>query len=177
MPKHRYSNYYAHPKKTGAPRKPRAPPKKKLDYEDDAEIVGLLPDDARLDLPTRVAMPPKARKPRAQPKKLDDAEIIGTLPDDARLTRTSPMKFKNGTNVFKFDFEAPLAFPRRPLGMSLEEMFKAIVDGDEPAQTTTTTRKRQRDAEEDSDTTGHDADDEKDSARKATGTKRRKLRV
>ncbi|KZV84627.1 hypothetical protein EXIGLDRAFT_726986 [Exidia glandulosa HHB12029] len=152
MPKHRYSNYYAHPKKAGAPRKPRAPPKKKLDYEDDAEIIGVLPDDARLDLPTRDC----GRKPRAQPKKLDDAEIIGTLPDDAP-TRSNPMK---GTNVFKFDFksEAPAAGNRN---------------------TTTTTRKRQRDAEEDTD--GHDGDDEKESrvtvAREVAGTKRRKLRV
>ncbi|KZV84622.1 hypothetical protein EXIGLDRAFT_842061 [Exidia glandulosa HHB12029] len=159
----RYSNYYAHPKKARSPRKPRAPPKN-IEYEDDAEIIGLLPDDARLDLPTR----------------------------------TSPMKFKNGTNVFKFDFEAPLAFPRRPLGMSLQEMYKAIVDGDgdrddKPAQTTTTKttmpRKRQRDAEEASD--GHDGDDEKEvkvkqsarddarvtDAQEAAGTKRRKLRV
>ncbi|KZV95293.1 hypothetical protein EXIGLDRAFT_735590 [Exidia glandulosa HHB12029] len=83
----RYSNYYPKKARPGSPRKPRAPPKK-VEYEDDAEIIGLLPDDARLDLPTRT--------PRA----------------------ASPMKFKNGTNVFKFDFEAPLAFPRRPQGMS-----------------------------------------------------------
>ncbi|KZV84607.1 hypothetical protein EXIGLDRAFT_726967 [Exidia glandulosa HHB12029] len=140
----RYSNYYPKKARPGSPRKPRAPPKK-VEYEDDAEIIGLLPDDARLDLPTRT---------RA----------------------ASPMKFKNGLNVFKFDFEAPLAFPRRPLGMSLEEMYKVIVDGDgdgdrddKPAQTTTTktttTRKRQRDAEEASD--GHDGDDEKEAKQPA----------